>query len=402
MVVLNKTTFHRQKKGRTTMLSPLRPLLEATQTYGYAQGAFNVNAVAQAKAVIAVHEMFRSPAILQGADLANAFMGGRTDFANGTVADKQKGALNIGNAVKQYGTDSPIPVVLHLDHGKDMDSVKAAIAGGYTSVMIDGSSLPYKDNVELTREVVKYAHERGVTVEGELGVLAGVEDHVFSATSTYTNPRDAVDFIKKTKVDCLAISYGTMHGAAKGKNVKLRREIVIAVKECLLHEGIFAALVSHGSSTVPQYIVNEINALGGKLTNTNGISLSELKAAIPCGIGKINVDTDIRLAVTRNMKELFANRPQLRTSPSIGGVYSLLEQHPEQFDPRAFLPPIMDTVMYGTVPDADVAAICDCIEKGVHEVVGTLIVEFGSVGKAPLIERVTLDEMAERYRKAGI
>lgn len=384
------------------MLLPLRPVLEATQKHGYAQGAFNVNAVAQAKAVIEVHEMFRSPAILQGADLANAFMGGRTDFGNGTVEDKQRGAKNIGAAVKRYGEGSPIPVVLHLDHGRDFDSVKVAIAGGYTSVMIDGSSLPFDQNVELTREVVKYAHKRGVTVEGELGVLAGVEDHVFSAASTYTNPLDAVEFFKKTKVDCLAISYGTMHGAAKGKDVKLRREIPIAVRECLMHEGIFGVLVSHGSSTVPKYIVEEINALGGKLQNTSGISLNELKAAIPCGIGKINVDTDIRLAVTRNLKELFASRPELQSSASVGEIYRLLEEKPEQFDPRAFLPPIMDTVMYGNVPDEDVAAVCGCIERGVHEAVGTLIVEFGSVGKAPLVERVTLDEMAERYRKEGI
>ena len=172
-------------------LIPLRPLLEATDKYHFAQGAFNVNAVAQAKAVIEVHEMFRSAAILQGADLANGFMGGRTDFLNATLEDKKIGAKNIAAAVKKYGENSPVPVVLHLDHGKDFDSVKAAIEGGYTSVMIDGSSLPFEENIELTREVVKYAHERGITVEGELGVLAGVEDHVFSASSTYTNPMNA-------------------------------------------------------------------------------------------------------------------------------------------------------------------------------------------------------------------
>lgn len=383
-------------------LSPLRPVLEATAKHGYAQGAFNVNAVAQAKAAIEVHEMFRSPAILQGADLANGFMGGRTDFLNATLEDKQKGAKNIGDAVKKYGEGSMVPVVLHLDHGKDFDSVKAAIAGGYTSVMIDGSSLPFEKNMELTREVVKYAHERGVTVEGELGVLAGVEDHVFSESSTYTNPLDAVEFFKKTGCDCLAISYGTMHGASKGKDVKLRKEIAIAVKECLMHENIFGVLVSHGSSTVPKYIVDEINALGGKLTNTYGIALEQLKAVIPCGIGKINVDTDIRLAVTRNMKELFAFKPSLQNSPAIGGIYKLLEEKKEQFDPRAFITPIMDTVMYGKIDHEDLIAITDCIERGVKEVVGTLIVEFGSVGKAPLVEKVTLDEMAERYRKAGI
>ena len=309
------------------MLVPLRAILEATDKYGYAQGAFNVNAVAQAKAAIEVHEMFRSPAILQGADLANGFMGGRTDFMNATLEDKIKGAANIGAAVKKYGEASPIPVALHLDHGRNFESCKAAIAGGYTSVMIDGSSLPFEENIELTREVVKYAHERGV---------------------------------------------------------------------------LFCVLVSHGSSTVPQYIVKEINALGGDIQNAYGIELAQLKEAAGCGIGKINVDTDIRLAVTRNMKELFSSRPELQSSPSVGGIYKLLEEKRSAFDPRAFLPPIMDTVMYGSVPDADVAAIVECIERGVKEVVGTLIVEFGSVGKAPLVERVTLAEMAERYRKAGI
>ena len=380
-------------------LIPLRPLMEATIKYGFGQGAFNVNAVAQAKAAIEVHEMFRSPAILQGADLANGFMGGRTDFMNATLEDKKIGAKNIADAVKKYGADSEIPIVLHLDHGRDFDSCVAAISGGYTSVMIDGSSLPFDENVELTREVVKYAHSRGVSVEGELGVLAGVEDHVFSDSSTYTNPLKAVEFFRKTGVDALAISYGTMHGASKGKDVKLRKEIATAIRECLSHEGIFGALVSHGSSTVPKYIVDEINALGGDLTNTYGIAVEELQAAIPCGINKINVDTDIRLAVTRNIKELFVKYPELRTSVSIGEIYELLEAKKNQFDPRVFLPPIMDTVMKGTIPDEDVAAIVNCVERGVKEVVGTLIVQFGSFGKAPLVGQVTLEEMIERYKK---
>ncbi len=384
------------------MLIPLRPVLEATVKFGYAQGAFNINAVAQAKAAIEVHEQFRSAAVLQGADLANGFMGGRTDFQNATVNDKIKGAQNIGNAVKLYGETIELPVVLHLDHGRDMESVKAAVAGGYTSVMIDGSALKFEDNTDLTREVVKFAHERGVTVEGELGVLAGVEDHVFAESSTYTHPMKAVEFFKKTGVDCLAISYGTMHGASKGANVKLRREIPIAIRECLLHENIFSVLVSHGSSTVPQYIVNEINALGGNVRNAHGIALEELKAVISCGVGKINVDTDIRLAVTRNLRELFKVRPALRSSATVGGIFKLLTEKKEQFDPRVFLAPIMDTVMYGRIPNEDAADVCACIEKGVREVVGTLIVQFGSVGKAPLVEKVTLDEMAERYRKAGI
>lgn len=384
------------------MLVPLRAILEATEKYHYAQGAFNVNAVAQAKAAIEVHEMFRSAAILQGADLANGFMGGRTDFMNATLEDKIKGAANIGAAVKKYGEGSPIPVALHLDHGRNFESCKAAIAGGYTSVMIDGSSLPFEENIEITREVVKYAHERGVTVEAELGVLAGVEDHVFSAGSTYTNPLDAVEFIKKTKVDALAISYGTMHGASKGKDVKLRKEIPIAIKECMNHEGIQGVLVSHGSSTVPQYIVSEINALGGNIQNAYGISKEELKAAIPCGIGKINVDTDIRLAVTRNFRELFRDHPELKDDPKAGGIWKLLDEKRDAFDPRAFLAPIMDTVMYGTGDEGAVALITDAMRRGVKEAVGTLIVEFGSYGKAPLVEMASLEDMAERYAKEGV
>lgn len=380
----------------------MRAVLEAADKNDYAQGAFNVNAVCQAKAVIEVHEMFRSPAILQGADLANGFMGGRTDFMNATLQDKEVGARNIAEAVKKYGADSSIPIALHLDHGRNFESCVAAISGGYTSVMIDGSSLPFDENVELTREVVKYAHERGVTVEGELGVLAGVEDHVFSADSTYTNPLKAVEFFRKTGVDALAISYGTMHGANKGKNAVIRKEIAIAIKECMRHEGIEGYLVSHGSSTVPQYIVEEINALGGALTNTCGIDVNQLIEAGHCGINKINVDTDIRLAVTRNLRELFLNNPALRDSASVGAIYELLQKQKEAFDPRAFITPIMDTVMYGTVPDEDVEQICRCIEKGVKEVVGTLIVQFGSFGKAPKVTPVTLEEMADRYRKEGI
>ena len=381
------------------MLVPLRPLMEAAEKYNYAQGAFNVNAVAQAKAVIEMHETFRSPAILQGADLANAFMGGRVDFANGTLEDKKVGAKRIADAVRKYGENSPIPVVLHLDHGRDFDSCVAAIDGGYTSVMIDGSSLPLEQNIELTREVVKYAHALGVSVEGELGVLGGQEDHVFAETSTYTNPLDAVEFIEKTGVDALAISYGTQHGANKGKNAKLRREIAIAIKECINRLGIFCALVSHGSSTVPQYIVKEINDLGGDIQNAYGIPVEELVSAIPCGIRKINVDTDIRLAVTRNMKELFANCPELRASKSIGGVYQLLEEKKSAFDPRVFFPPIMDTVLTGNIPDNDVAVLMERVEQGVKEAVGSLIVNFGSYGKAPLVELKSLEDMKAFYAK---
>lgn len=383
-------------------LIPLRPLLEATDRYGYAQGAFNVNMVAQAQAVVQIHDLFRSPAILQGADLANGFMGGCTDFLHATLEDKQKGAVNIAKAVQAAAATTSIPIALHLDHGKDIESVKAAIDGGYTSVMIDGSSLPLEQNIALTREVVKIAHAVGVTVEGELGVLSGVEDHVFSEHSTYTHPLDAIRFFRETKVDALAISYGTMHGANKGKDARVRKEIAIAIKECLRHEGIFGVLVSHGSSTVPAYLVDAINTLGGNITNAYGISLEQLKEVGKLGIGKINVDTDIRLAVTRNLRELFLLKPELTEDPRLSRMYQLLKAKPEAFDPRVFLPPIMDTVMYGTIPNQATEMVVNAVKQGVMEMVGTLIVEFGCVGKAPLVEQVTLEQMADRYRKEGI
>jgi fructose-bisphosphate aldolase class II len=377
----------------------MKPVLDAAVKKNYAQGAFNVNTIAQAEAIIEVHRMFRSAAIIQGADLANAFMGGRADFMNGTVEDKKRGAKRIADAVRGLAEHAEIPVALHLDHGKDFDSVKAAIDGGYTSVMIDGSSLPYEKNVELTREVVKYAHQSGVTVEGELGVLAGMEDHVAAVNSTYTDPVLACDFVKKTGVDCLAISYGTQHGAVKGANVKLRREIAIAASENLRFAGIDAPLVSHGSSTVPRYIVDRINALGGDVKGANGIPIEELRAAIPCGIRKINVDTDIRLAVTRNFREFFHEHPEKKTSASIGAVWQLMEKNPDKFDPRVYLPPVMDLMISpAEITDPDILKLVELVKSGVREAVGTLIVEFGSCSHAGDTEIRGLEQMADFYR----
>lgn len=381
------------------MLVPMRPILEAADKYHYGQGAFNMNSVGQIEAAVRIHELLRSGAILQGAEASNAFMGGELDFMHGSLEAKQKGAKNIGDAVKKYGADSPVPIALHLDHGKSLESVKACIAGGYTSVMIDGSSLPYEDNVELTREVVKYAHPFGVTVEGELGVLAGMEDHVFSATSTYTNPLQAIDFFKKTGCDALAISYGTCHGPNKGKDTKIRREIAIATKECMMHEGIHGFLVSHGSSTVPQEYVQQINAMGGKLENAFGIDVNQLVDVAKCGINKINVDTDIRMACTRNLMELFRREPSLKTSSSVGALYEAMISQPANVDPRNYVASIMDTILYGTIPDADVGKVVQCMKDGVTESIAPLLVQFGSYRKSQLIEPVTLEMMADRYKK---
>ncbi len=384
------------------MLVPMRAILEAADKYSYGQGAFNMNAVCQVEGAVHIHEIMRSPALLQGAEASNAFMGGELDFMHGSIEAKYAGAKNIGDAVKKYGADSSIPVALNLDHGKSLESIKAAIAGGFTSVMIDGSHLPYDENVELTREVVKYAHPFGVSVEAELGVLAGVEDHVFSATSTYTNPIQAMDFFKKTKCDALAISYGTCHGPNKGKDTKIRNEIAIAIKECMRHEGISGYLVSHGSSTVPQEYVEQINEMGGQLTDAYGIDPMQLADVSRAGIDKINVDTDLRMASTRNIMELFRQYPALQNSATIGKVYADLIANPKNVDPRNYVGSIMDAIMYGKNDDADVAAILDCLKMGTMESIAPLLVQFGSYRKSQLVELVTCEQMADRYAKEGV
>ena len=161
---------------------------------------------------------------------------------------------------------------------------------------------------------------------------------------------------------------------------------------------VYGTAVANGAKIA----VEEINALGGTITNAFGIPKEQLKEVSKLGIAKINVDTDIRLAVIRNLRELFWYNPELREHETIKPIYDLLQSKTSDFDPRVFLPPIMDTVMYGNVPNEDVARIVEAVEKGVKEAVGTLIVDFDSYGKAPLVEQVTLDEMAERYKKAGI
>ena len=285
-----------------------KDILRYARDHKIAHGAFNVNALCQAKAIIEACEELRCAAIIQVAEPGLAFIGGNPAFIHGTMEEKKLGAKRIASYVKKLAEKTFIPVSLHLDHGRSFETCKLCIQAGFNSVMIDGSALEYDENVALTKKVVQFAHKHDVSVEAELGVLAGVEDHVFAETSTYTNPLTAIDFLKRTSADSLAISYGTKHGAVKGDNVKLRKEIVIATMENMLHENIDATIVSHGSSLVPQYIVNEINALGGNVKG-HGIPLKQLQEVIPCGISKINIDTDIRLATTRNILEFFEKNP---------------------------------------------------------------------------------------------
>jgi fructose-bisphosphate aldolase, class II len=378
-------------------LIPMFPILENTLGKNYAQGAFNATSFQQVKAILETHDALRSPAIIQVGNIALGFLGNAVDMNKPTLEEKRRGAKNVYSMLEYFKDSVSIPVALHADHVKDIQTIKILIEEGFTSVMIDGSHLSFEENIEITREVVKYAHPYGVTVEGELGVLAGQEDDVFSKNSTYTNPMKVVEFLKKTKADCLALSYGTKHGVKKGTNVKLRKEIVVAAMENMRHEGINAVLVSHGSSTVPAYLVEDNNKVGGKINNAGGVPIDELKEIIKCGISKINIDTDLRLAVTRNIREYLTGK---QDDIFYKKIWENLGANPEEIDFRVYLEPMKEYLIDSYLKaEAAAAAITKCMEKGVTEIVSALIVQFGSIGYANRIKKSSLLETAERYKK---
>ncbi|MCF0166232.1 MAG: class II fructose-1,6-bisphosphate aldolase [Bacteroidales bacterium] len=278
---------------------------------GYAIPAFNFNNMEQMQAIITAAANTKSPVILQVSK-------GARNYANQTLLRYMaQGAVEFA---KELGVD--VPVVLHLDHGDSFELCKSCIEYGFSSVMIDGSHLPYEENVALTRKVVEYAHQYDVTVEGELGVLAGVEDEVSAETHTYTRPEEVEDFVKKTGVDSLAISIGTSHGAFKfkpGQKPQIRLDILHEIEQRI--PGF--PIVLHGSSSVPQDIVKEINQYGGKLVDSIGIPEEQLREASKSAVCKINIDSDGRLAMT-------------------AAVRKVLVEKPAEFDPRKYLGPARD------------------------------------------------------------
>ena len=283
---------------------------------GYAIPAFNFNNLEQLQAIIAASVETRSPVILQVSK-------GARQYANQTLLQHMaKGAVEVA---EQMGL--AIPIVLHLDHGDSYDLVKSCIETGFSSVMIDGSHLSYEENIKLTKQVVDFSHQYDVNVEGELGVLAGIEDEVSSEQTHYTKPEEVEDFVKRTGVDSLAISIGTSHGAYKFK-VKpseapppLRFDILEEVEKRI--PGF--PIVLHGASSIPQSIVDEINKYGGKLEDTAGISEEQLRRAAASAVCKINIDSDGRLAVTAAIRKVFYEKP-------------------DEFDPRKYLGPARDAL----------------------------------------------------------
>jgi fructose-bisphosphate aldolase, class II len=283
---------------------------------GYAISAYKFNNMEQLQAIIQACTEVASPVILQCSK-------GARDYANQTILRyTAQGAVFYSREIGKDGRG--IPIALHLDHGDTVDLCISCIETGFSSVMIDGSHHSYEENIRLTKEVVKYAHRRDVTVEGELGVLAGVEDEVQAEQHTYTRPEEVEDFTKRTHVDSLAIAIGTSHGAFKfkpGQNPTIRLDILKEIERRI--PGF--PIVLHGSSSVPQELIAKINKFGGQMKDAIGIGEDQLREAARSAVCKINIDSDGRLAMTAAIREVFCNKPG-------------------EFDPRKYLGPARDAL----------------------------------------------------------
>ena len=312
------------------------PLVTSTEMFkkayegGYAIGAFNVNNMEIVQGITEACKEEKAPVILQVSKGARA-------YANHTYLVKLVEAAVI---------ECPeIPIVLHLDHGPDFETCKSCIDGGFTSVMIDASSKPFEENIEITKKVVEYAHDHGVVVEAELGTLAGVEDDVKveAADSSYTRPEEVEEFVSKPGCDSLAIAIGTSHGAYKFTPDQCTRNekgelVPPPLRFDILNEVVNRLpgfpIVLHGSSSVPQDYVKMVNTHGGKMPDAVGIPEEQLRKAATLSVCKINIDSDLRLTMTGTIREFF-------------------DEHPDKFDPREYLKParanIKETVRHKLV-----------------------------------------------------
>ena len=285
-----------------------KEMFEKAYTDGYAIGAFNVNNMEIIQAITEAAAEEKAPLILQ--------------VSSG--ARKYAKHVYLMKLVEAALEDTGLPIALHLDHGADFEMCKSCIDGGFTSVMIDGSSKPFAENIEVTKKVVDYAHERGVVVEGELGQLAGVEDDVSVEHHSYTRPEEVQEFVEKTGVDSLAIAIGTSHGAFKfkpGQKPQLRFDILDEVAARL--PGF--PIVLHGASSVIPELVEKVNKYGGAMPDAIGIPEDMLRQAAQGAVCKINIDSDLRLAMTATIREHFA-------------------LHPQDFDPRQYLKPAREAI----------------------------------------------------------
>jgi fructose-bisphosphate aldolase class II len=331
----------------------MRQLLDEASKGGYGVGAFNVNNMEQIQSIMEAAKETNSPVIIQASRGARAY-------------SQDKFLYHLMLAASELYPE--IPLVMHLDHGNSVETCKSAIDLGFTSVMMDGSLMPdgktpstFDYNVQVTKEVVAYAHPRGVTVEGEIGVLGGIEDgHGAGGTGLehVTDPDQAVEFVEKTGLDALAIAIGTSHGAYKFSKKPdgsvLKMDVLIKIHQRLPK----THLVMHGSSSVPKDLQDIINQYGGKLKPTWGVPVEEIQLGIRNGVRKINVDTDNRLAITGAIRKVFAETP-------------------EKFDPRDYLKPARDAM---------------------KKVVAQRMTQFGQAGHAGDYKPIPLSEVAKQYK----
>jgi fructose-bisphosphate aldolase class II len=331
-------------------LVPGRQILQEALKGGYGVGAFNVNNMEQIQSIMMAAQETQSPVFIQAS----------------------RGALKYSNlnylrhlmlAAVELNPD--IPVAMHLDHGNGLDSAKTAVDLGFTSVMIDGSlkedgktPTTYEENVEVTRKVVEHCHKYGVSVEGELGTLGGIEDGVGSGEIHLTDPAQAISFIKETGLDYLALAIGTSHGAYKFKTApKLAMDIVEKVRKANPE----TPLVMHGSSTVPADLRDAINKYGGQMPNAMGVPISAIQEGIKHGVAKINIDTDGRMAITAAIRKVFM-------------------EEPTKFDPREYLTPAREAH---------------------KKIVVERMKEFGAAGHAKDYKPMTLAENKAYYESKG-
>ena len=338
-------------------LVSMRQLLDEAAKGGYGVGAFNVNDMEQIQAIMEAAKETKSPVIIQASRGARQFAQDRYLF-------------HLILAASELYPD--IPIAMHQDHGNSFETCKSAIALGFTSVMMDGSlqadgktPASFEENVEVTRKVVDYAHERGVTVEGEIGVLGGVEDGHGAGGSGLdhiTDPDQAVEFAELTGVDALAIAIGTSHGAYKFNKKPdgsvLKMDVLLEIHKRLPH----THLVMHGSSSVPKELQDIVNEYGGKLTETWGVPVEEIQLGIRNGVRKVNVDTDNRLAIT-------------------GAIRKVLWTQPEKFDPRDYMKPAREAM---------------------QKVVAQRMTQFGQAGHAGDYSPTPITEMAKGYASGAL
>jgi fructose-bisphosphate aldolase class II len=335
-------------------LVSMRQLLDEAAKGGYGVGAFNVNNMEQIQAIMEAARDTSSPVIIQASRGARAY-----------TNDRFLWHLMLA-AVELY---PEIPVALHLDHGNSRATCKSAIELGFTSVMMDGSleedgktPSSFEYNIAVTGEVVEAAHAKGVTVEGELGTLGGIEDGVGSGQVHLTDPDQAVEFVARTGLDALAVAIGTSHGAYKFDRKPDGEVLAMNLIE-EIHERLPEThMVMHGSSSVPRELVEIINRYGGKMKESWGVPVEEIQLGIRHGVRKINVDTDSRLAIT-------------------GAIRKELVEHPEEFDPRSYLKPA---------------------RAAMQQVIAARMTAFGQAGHAGDYTAIPLEEMRERYTSGAI